>query len=359
MNITPLRVGLIGSGFMGEVHSRAARAARAAPVGVAASNKASAARAASVLGFEKACDSVEALLEDDDIDVIHVVTPNSTHVEFALAAIEAGKHVLCEKPLATSTLDARRLAEAASVAGVIATVPFVYRFHPMVREARARVASGETGRLLSIQGSYLQDWMVAESDDNWRVDEKLGGPSRAFADIRSHLCDLTEFVTDDRISRVQATKRTVFSDRATSRNITTEDLVAVLVETSGGAVGTLLVSQVAPGRKNRLHLEISGAAETIGFDQEEPETLWLGRRTGSQLLRRNQLELGIEAVRLSALPPGIRSVIRTPSMPSSPTLMLRSQARNRMDFPPSMTVYGPSCSRTPCSNRRRLIPGCR
>jgi predicted dehydrogenase len=277
---------------------------------------ASSERIVGALGFEKAYDSAGDLLADDTIDAVHVVTPNATHLEFALAAIRAGKHVVCEKPLATSTADAGRLAAAAAAAGVTATVPFVaaagvtatvpfvYRFHPMVREARARVRAGETGRLLSIQGSYLQDWLLTPSDDNWRVDEKLGGPSRAFADIGSHLCDLTEFVTGDRISRVQALKRTVFDQRATSRGITTEDLVAVLVETRAGAIGTLLVSQVAPGRKNRLHLEISGSAESIGFDQEDPETLWLGRRTGSQLLRRNQEELSADAVRLSLLPPG-------------------------------------------------------
>lgn len=304
MTSKPPRVGFIGGGFMGEVHSRAARAARATLAGVASSSLAGAERGALALGFDRAYASPEELLADDSIEIVHVVTPNSTHLGFALAAIEAGKHVICEKPLATSSADAQLLVDAASAAGVTATVPFVYRFHPMVREARARVASNETGRLLSIHGSYLQDWLLAESDDNWRVDEKASGPSRAFADIGSHLCDLIEFVTSDRISRVQAIKRTVFTDRSTSRNITTEDLVAVLVETAGGAIGTLLVSQVAPGRKNRLQLEISGTAETIGFDQEDPETLWLGRRTGSRLLRRNPEELSADAVRLSALPSG-------------------------------------------------------
>lgn len=300
----PIRVGFIGGGFMGEVHSRASRAAQGILVGVSSSSRASSQRVVGTLGFEKAYDCAGDLLADDTIDVVHVLTPNATHFEYALAAIQAGKNVVCEKPLATSSADATRLAVAATTAGVTATVPFVYRFHPMIREARARVRAGETGRLLSIQGSYLQDWLLAPSDDNWRVDENLGGPSRAFADIGSHLCDLTEFVTGDRISRVQAVKRTVYDERATSRGITTEDLVAVLVETVGGAIGTLLVSQVAPGRKNRLHLEISGSVETIAFDQEDPETLWLGRRTGSQLLRRNSEELSADAVRLSVLPPG-------------------------------------------------------
>lgn len=300
----PLRVGFIGAGFMGTVHSRAARAARATLYGISGTSASAADRAAEALGFENAFGSAEALLADPRIDLVHVVTPNAFHMEFALAAIAAGKHVICEKPLATSTADAEALVRAAQTAGVVAAVPFVYRFHPMVREARMRVRRGYAGKLLTVQGSYLQDWLVSQSDDNWRVDDKLGGPSRAFADIGSHLCDLIEFITSDRISRLMAVKRTAFSDRTTSRAITTEDIAALLVETRTGAVGTILVSQVAPGRKNRLHVELSGSVESITFDQEEPETLWIGRRTGSELVRRNPEELSEEAARLSVVPAG-------------------------------------------------------
>jgi predicted dehydrogenase len=177
--------------------------------------------------------------------------------------------------------------ELAATAGTVATVPFVYRFHPMVREARERIASGQTGRISTIQGSYLQDWLLSRDDDNWRVDAGLGGPSRAFADIGSHLCDLLEFVTGDRISRVGALSRTLFTGRANHKNVQTEDLVAAVFATETGTVGNLLVSQVAPGRKNRLMIEISGSESTVQFDQEAPETLWLGKRTGSQLLVRD------------------------------------------------------------------------
>lgn len=303
VRVMPVRVGIVGGGFMAEVHSRAARAARATLVGIVASGASSSERAAGALGVERAYESVAALLADDSIDVVHIVSPNATHFGFALAAIHAGKHVVCEKPLTTSSSDAVELVAAARAAGVTATVPFAYRFHPMVREARARVAEGEAGRLLSVQGSYLQDWLLSESDDNWRVDEKHGGPSRAFADIGSHLADLVEFVTGDRLLRVQALTRTVHDERTGNKPVTTEDLVAVLFETMGGAVGTLLVSQVAPGRKNRLHLELAGTVESIVFDQEEPETLWLGRRAGSELLRRDE-SLHADALRLSVLPPG-------------------------------------------------------
>jgi predicted dehydrogenase len=300
---TSLRAGYIGGGFMARVHSRASRAAGAELAAIVSSNPASSATVAESLGFERFYESADDLLADPSIDVVHIVTPNATHFELALATIAAGKHVVCEKPLTTSTADAEILVAAAAAAGVTAIVPFVYRFHPMVREARAKVLAGDVGELLSIQGSYLQDWLLAPTDDNWRVDEKHGGRSRAFADIGSHLSDLLEFVSGDRIARVQAIKRTVFEKRALDRAVTTEDLVAVLLETQRGAIGTLLVSQLAPGRKNRLQFEISGTEETIAFNQEDPETLWLGRRSHSELLRRD-LDLSADALRLSVLPPG-------------------------------------------------------
>jgi predicted dehydrogenase len=186
----------------------------------------------------------------------------------------------------------------------VATVPFIYRFHPMAREARARFASGEAGQVLTINASYLQDWLLGSGDDNWRVDSAQGGRSRAFADIGSHLVDLVEFVSGDRVSRVSATKRTVFSERAAHSAITTEDAVAVVVETASGALGTLLVSQVAPGRKNRLWLEIAGSQESVAFDQEQPETLWVGRRAGSMVVPRDADQLSSDAARLCVVPSG-------------------------------------------------------
>lgn len=294
----------VGGGFMAEVHSRASRAARARLVALVSSSPNRAAAAADRLGIERSYASLADLLADDDVAVVHVCTPNSLHAEQALAVIDAGKHVICEKPLATTVADAVTLTEAAAAAGVVATVPFVYRFHPMVREARARFQDGETGHLLTVQGAYLQDWLLEETDDNWRVDAEAGGVSRAFADIGSHLVDLIEFITGDRIARVAAAKRTFFRSRAKHQSVATEDAVTVAIETHGGAIGSLLVSQVAPGRKNSLRLELSGSSETIGFDQEDPESLWLGRRHGSLRIQRDGADLHPDAARLSIVPPG-------------------------------------------------------
>ncbi|NNC13934.1 Gfo/Idh/MocA family oxidoreductase [Planctomonas sp. JC2975] len=299
-----LGVGIVGGGFMATVHSRAARAARAQLTGIVSSRPERAATAAAELGIARAYDTFDDMLADDGIHVVHITTPNALHAEQALAALEAGKHVVCEKPLATTVADAQRLADAAASADLTATVPFVYRFHPLVREARARFAAGEAGRLLTISGTYLQDWLLDADDDNWRVDGAAGGRSRAFADIGSHLVDLIEFVTGDRVSSVAATKRTFFDARAEHSAITTEDAVAVAVQTASSAIGTLLVSQAAPGRKNRLQMELAGSVESIVFDQEQPETLWVGRRKGSLLIPRDADQLAPDAARLVMTPAG-------------------------------------------------------
>ncbi|MHA7220967.1 Gfo/Idh/MocA family protein [Arthrobacter sp. RHLT1-20] len=299
-----LRAGFIGSGFMTGIHARAVRAVGAIPAGVASSTPESAEAASVRLGLGPAFSSVEQLLADDSIDVVHICTPNTTHAELTEAAIRAGKHVICEKPLATSAADGARLTRLAADADAVGVVPFVYRFHPMVREARSRVRNGQAGRILSVQGSYLQDWLLSSEDNDWRVDEKLGGPSRAFADIGSHLCDLIEFVLDDRIQHLTALTRTVFRQRGSTTEVKTEDIVSVLFETRKGTVGTLMISQVAPGRKNRLALEIGAMAESLFFDQENPELLWVGRRGGAQLLQRDAAVLDPAAAKYSVVPPG-------------------------------------------------------
>jgi predicted dehydrogenase len=297
-----LRVAIVGGGFMAEVHSRAARAAHAELAGIVSSTPERSAAAAERLGIGRAYAALEDVLADDGIDLVHVTTPNALHAEQAAAVLASGKDVICEKPLATTVADAEALVGAS--AGRTATVPFVYRFHPLVREARARFASGAAGRVLTVNASYLQDWLLAAGDDNWRVDTAQGGRSRAFADIGSHLVDLVEFVSGDRVARISAAKRTVFAQRAAHADITTEDAAAVVIETESGAIGTLLVSQVAPGRKNRLWLEIAGTSESVAFDQEHPETLWVGRRSGSLLVPRDAGQLSDAAARLCVVPPG-------------------------------------------------------
>ena len=315
----PLRAAIAGTGFIGRVHARSALLAGAHLAGVAASSRDSARDAAAALGADRAFDSSEELVRDPDVDVVHVCTPNHLHLPLAEAALAAGKHVICEKPLALDVAGAQQLVEAAADSGLHAAVPFVYRYYPTVREARERVASGETGAVRLLHGTYLQDWLLRPDDSNWRVDEQLGGASRAFADIGSHWCDLAEFVSSHRITRLSARLLTAVPERVSeagrhafasgadggeARRVTTEDAAVVQFETDGGAVGSVVVSQVSAGRKNRLWIELDGAEEALAFDQEQPEELWSGRREALTILRRDPVTLSPAASRFAFLPAG-------------------------------------------------------
>jgi len=314
-----LRVAIAGTGFIGAVHARSARLAGARIVGVSASSPSRSEEAARALGAERAFESSEELVESADVDVVHICTPNHLHLPLAEAALAAGKHVVCEKPLATDVDGARRLVDAAASAGTAAAVPFVYRYYPTVREARDRVRSGATGPVRLVHGTYLQDWLSDAEDDNWRVDSALGGASRAFADIGSHWCDLAEFVTGHRIARLSARTLTAMPERVHAehtaafargngggerRAVDTEDAAVMQFETDGGAVGSTVISQISPGRKNRLWLEVDGAREAVTFSQEEPETLWSGTREGVTLVPRDIAGMSTDAARLSFLPAG-------------------------------------------------------
>ena len=296
---TGLRAGFLGGGFMAAVHSRAARTVGATPEVLASSTPQRAARAAAELGVARAAaDPAEVIA---GCDVLHVCTPNQQHAAQTLAALAAGRPVICEKPLATTVDDARAVTEAAASAGIVGAVPFVYRYHPNVRRARHLVRSGEVGRVLTVDAAYLQDWLLRPTDTNWRADTATGGPSRVFADIGSHLCDLLEFVTGARIRALSARTRTVFAERAGAA-VANEDVAAVLAELDDGALATLLVSQLAPGRKNGLVLEVHGSARSLRFDQERPEELWIGALTDSRLVLRDPDAAGDRG--LSVLPPG-------------------------------------------------------
>lgn len=288
---------------MARVHRTAARDAGGELRAVATRSASGSRHAADELGAGRAETDVAALLDAADIDVVHICTPNATHADLALRALDAGKHVICEKPLATNAEDAKRLVDLAARRGRVAAVPFVYRYHPMVREARARIAQGDLGVLLTLDCSYLQDWMLLPTDDDWRVRSATGGASRAFADIGSHLCDLIEFVIGERIRSLSARTRRVFDERA-GQTVDTEDIVAILVETESGALGTLLISQMAAGRKNALTLELHGSLQSLRFEQERPEELWVGMRQESRVLLRDPATAAPDSARLQRVPAG-------------------------------------------------------
>src|SRR6185295_15487321 len=201
-----------------------------------------------------------------------------------------------EKPLAINPDSAAGLVDQAAATGVVHAVPFVYRYYPTVREARDRISRDEAGRLWLLHGSYLQDWLSGRQVSNWRVDPKVGGTSRAFADIGVHWCDLMEFVTGHRITRLAA--RMI---RSAGR--ITEDGATVLFDTDRGASGSLVVSQISPGRKNRLWFSLDGEHASYSFDQEAPEHLWIGTATQNLILPRGADAQSEQAQRYSVLPP--------------------------------------------------------
>jgi predicted dehydrogenase len=306
---TPLRAGLIGAGFIGGVHAHAIRASGARLTRVTDSTPAAAAGAARRLGAEAAAESAAALIADDEVDVVHICTPNATHAELAEKAIAAGKAVVCEKPLATSLVDADRLVEAARRAGVVTAVPFVYRFYPTVREARSLIAEGAAGRLWLLHGSYLQDWLSSSGETNWRVDPSQGGGSRAFGDIGVHWCDLMEFVTGHRITRLMARMSHAHRERPTAegmKSVGTEDGVTLMFETDRGATGSLVASQVSLGRKNKLWFSFDGTEAAYVFDQENPDSLWVGGAAENRVLPRGPggSRVGSDGPDYSFLPAG-------------------------------------------------------
>jgi predicted dehydrogenase len=316
-----LRVAIAGAGMIAAVHADAARRAGAEIAGLSASTPERAKAAAERLGVGRGFSSSEELVVSADVDVVHICTPNALHSGLVRLAFEAGKHVICEKPLALDGADADELVRLAADNGLVAAVPFVYRYHPMAAEARQRVRSGSIGDVRLIHGHYLQDWLSTPADNNWRVDPVAGGPSRAFADIGSHWCDLVEWVSGHRIQELTASAQTVIGARSAQSAATftatataaagdegpltavsTEDAVQVVFRTDRGAGGSVVVSQVSPGRKNKLWFEIDGAQLSVSFDQENPETLLLGGREQTRILNRDVLSA--EAARLSAVPAG-------------------------------------------------------
>jgi predicted dehydrogenase len=293
------RAGIVGSGFMGVVHAHAVRAAGGVVASVVAHRPEGTQRAVELLQAERASASVEELANADDIDAVHICTPNHTHAAMTEQVLAAGKAVICEKPLATTVADARRMTQLADDAGVVVAVPFVYRFYPAVREARARIGAGEAGPLWLLHGTYLQDWLAAADATNWRADPKLGGASRAFADIGVHWCDLMEFVTGHRITRLAARLNTAYPDRTG-----TEDGAVLVFDTDGGACGSLVVSQVSPGRKNRLWFSFDGSKASYSFDQETPDSLWVGGQAENRVVMRGPDTLSEQAARYARLPAG-------------------------------------------------------
>ncbi|HAM70829.1 MAG TPA: gfo/Idh/MocA family oxidoreductase [Verrucomicrobiales bacterium] len=304
--IHQLKAGIIGTGFIGPVHLEGLRRLGVEVVALCGSDKASG--VARRLGIPRAFTGYdhEAMCREADIDVVHITSPNRQHFEQSMAALQAGKHVVCEKPLAVTSRESAALVKAVARSRSIFAVNYNIRFYPAVLQLRADVAKGRLGEILHVNGSYFQDWLLKPTDYNWRLLPEEGGKLRGVADIGTHWMDTASFILGRRIDRVFAHLETCHKTRfrpvgevqtfvkSTGRERTvpyrvrTEDFASLLLRFQGGVHGNLGVSQVAAGRKNSLRLELYGSRESAWWDSEEPNIIHYGSRDGTNRLSHRQ-----------------------------------------------------------------------
>jgi predicted dehydrogenase len=311
---------VIGTGFAARSHVEAMRRVPGVRVvALAGRTQERAEQAAAELDVERATGEALALVADPEVDAVHVCTPNDLHAEVTAAAITAGKHVLSEKPLGFDARETAALAEQADASPVTTGVCFNYRHYPLVQEARARLA--EAGPPHLIRGAYLQDWLLEETDWNWRLDSSRAGSSRAMADIGSHWVDLVQHVTGRRVTRLLARTGRLHDERlrpdhegatfsgpaggGTAVAVDTEDYANVMLDLEGGVPAMLSVSQVSPGRRNRLTFDVDTRSLALSWDQERPNVLRVGRRgRADETLVRDPALLAPGAAALAHYPGG-------------------------------------------------------
>lgn len=301
----PPTAAIIGTGFIGPVHLEALRRLGIPVKGILGSTQEKSLMATKKYGLAAAYKNLDEILIDNDVDVVHIASPNHLHFEQSVAVLKAGKHVICEKPLALNSVETAQLVELSRKSQRVAAVCYNIRFYPLCQEARARLRKSQLGRVFHITGSYVQDWLALPTDFNWRVTSDRGGELRAIADIGTHWLDLVQFITGQKVTSVCADLQIVWPRRflatqsqATFQNqpstieheevsVNTEDFGAVLLEFDQGARGVFHVSQTSPGRKNCLRFEIAAEKGTLAWNSESPNKLWLGKRSepNSSLIR--------------------------------------------------------------------------
>jgi predicted dehydrogenase len=309
---------VIGSGFIGTVHVEALRRIGVRVAGILGTSPDRAAASAERLGVAKGYADLDELLADD-VQVVHVTSPNEAHHPQVKRILAAGKHVVCEKPLAMTSDESAELVALAASTGLVNAVNFNIRFYPLNQHASALVADGGVGDVRLVTGRYFQDWLLYDTDWNWRLEADRGGVLRAVGDIGSHWLDLTSFVAGLRVESLLADLTTFIpvrhkpagpvetfsTERATETiavDIDTEDVATILLRYEGGARGSVTVSQLSAGRKNSLAYEVDGSQAAVAWDSEQPEQLWIGHRDRpNELLLRNPAlmnEAGVAAARL-------------------------------------------------------------
>lgn len=296
-----IKVGVIGTGFIGPAHIEALRRLGNVEVTALAECSLEVAKSkAAMLGIEEYYGDYKQFLKDGDIQSVHICSPNYLHYQMAKEALKAGKHTICEKPLAISVAEAEELVELADKTGLANAVNFNIRYYPLMKQVKLMIEKGDLGDILAVQGSYLQDWLFYQTDYNWRLEPEMSGQSRAIADIGSHWMDLIECITGLEIAEVCADFATFHKIRKKPLKpietyagkvlqpedyedmpINTEDYATVLFRLENDGRGVMTVNQVAAGRKNRLYFEIDGSKQSIAWESETPNQIWIGRRNGN------------------------------------------------------------------------------
>jgi predicted dehydrogenase len=321
-NLSAIGAAVIGTGFIGTVHVEQLRRIGVDVRGVLGSTPDRGAARADALSVGHAYANLEEILADPAVHVVHVTSPNHLHVPQASAILAAGKHVVCEKPLAMTAAESAGLVEEARASGLVNAVNFNIRFYPLHQHVREVVAAGTLGEVRFVTGHYFQDWLLHDTDWNWRLDPSQGGALRAVGDIGSHWLDLMAFVTGQPIVSVMADLATFVTARqeptgpvetfstgrsadTVTRPMGTEDTATLLLRFANGARGSVAVSQISAGRKNSLQWEIDGSESAAWWDSETPDHLWLGHRDRpNELLLRNPALMGDAGKAAAALPGG-------------------------------------------------------
>lgn len=318
-----LTAGVVGVGFIGTAHIEALRRLGVRVAGCVGSTPERARAKAAMSPLPPVFESLDALCADDSIDVIHIASPNYAHADQVRQVLAAGKHVVCEKPLALTSADCADLLARAAAAGLVHAVCFNIRFYPQCHQAMAMVAAGEIGEPLMVTGHYHQDWLLHETDWNWRLQSEQAGSTRAIADIGSHWFDLMRFITGRRVTDVMAELHTFVNVRVhpeggvetfaqvaadavlVREEIASDDAASIMLRLEGGGRAVMSVSQVASGHRNAVLLEVNGSTDSVRWDSEIPDQLWVGHRgRGNETLFRDGSLAHAEAARLIACPPG-------------------------------------------------------
>jgi predicted dehydrogenase len=293
-----IKAAIIGTGYIGPAHIEALRRLGTVEVAaVAEANQALADQKAAQLHIPKAYGDYRDMLQDPAIEVVHNCTPNVMHLQVNRDILNAGKHCVSEKPLGMNSTESAELLALAKSKGLVHAVNFNYRYYPLIQQARRMVQNGELGRVFAVQGCYMQDWLLYDTDWSWRLDPKMSGPSRVISDVGSHWFDLIQFVTGKRIVKVFADLLTLHDyrkkpkvavetfagkelrpDQYETVKIESEDYGHVLLQFEDGTRGMACITQVSAGRKNHIVIELNGTQKSLWWDHEKPNEMMIGNR---------------------------------------------------------------------------------